>query len=531
MKPDFIVIGGGSAGCAVAGRLAEAGKRVTLLEAGKDGGGLKVRVPALMGSLVQNPEFDWCYFGEPDPSVGGRPSPWPAGRRIGGGSAINGMMFIRGHRWDYDRWAELGAAGWDYESCLPYFRRIEDNERGADQWRGAGGPVSVSECRSRYTITDNWIDATVAAGISRSPDLNGESAEGVDHIQLSQRRGSRSTAAGFLDGLGAGLKPVVLPEAEVLKIEIEDGRATGVTFRRAGKIETLHARQGVVVSAGALNTPRLLMLSGLGPARHLQDMGIELVRDLPGVGGNLQDHVGLHLINTVDMHTLNDDAHGPRAPLQVLRYALFGTGALTTGIGHAQAFVRGRPGLAAPNLQLAFSAFSFEVTPEGNVLLAPESSTATIVGLMRPSHRGRVSLRSPDPSAPPLIEHQLLGNDDDVEQLVEGMAIARRIMRQQPITGHVLAERRPGPEFESKEALRDYVRLASISMFHPVGTAKIGQADDPDAVLDAELRLRGIDGLWVADASVMPTIPQGNTNATAIMIGDKAADHILRTAG
>lgn len=529
MDPDLIVIGGGSAGCAVAGRLAEAGKRVVLLEAGKSGGGLSTRVPALMGRLVQNPEFDWCYFGEPDPSVGGRPAPWPAGKRIGGGSAINGMMFIRGHGWDYDRWAELGATGWDYESCLPYFRRLEHNERGADAWRGTGGPIAVSECRSRYTITDSWIEAAVGAGIARSPDLNGESAEGVDHIQLSQSHGERCTTAAYLEGLSGKLKPTVLAEAEVLKIEIADGRATGVTFRRGGKTETISARHGVVLSAGALNTPRLLMLSGIGPATHLAGMGIDVVRDLPGVGGNLQDHVGLHLINTVDMHTLNNDAHGLRAPLQVMRYALFGTGALTTGIGHAQAFVRGRPGLPAPNLQLAFSAFSFEVTPQGNVLLKPESSVATFIGLMRPSHRGRISLRGPDPAAPPLIEHQLLGDDEDVEQLVEGIAIARRIMRNKAIGGHVLAEQRPGPAVESKELLRDYVRMASMSMFHPVGTAKIGKADDPDAVLDPDLRLRGIDGLWVADASVMPTIPQGNTNATAIMIGDKAADHVLKT--
>ena len=531
MNPDLIVIGGGSAGCAVAGRLAEAGKRVVLLEAGKSGGGMASRVPALMGKLVQNPEFDWCYFGEPDPSVGGRPAPWPAGKRLGGGSAINGMMFIRGHRWDYDHWAKLGAKGWDYESCLPFFRRLEDNQRGKDAWRGTGGPVAVSECRSRYAITDSWIDAATEVGIARSPDLNGESAEGVDHIQLSQRHGRRSTTTAYLGGLGRGLKPEVRAEAEVLKIEVENSRATGVTFRRRGKTETLRARQGVVLSAGALNTPRLLMLSGLGPAQHLQDMDIEVLRDLPGVGGNLQDHVGLHLINRVDMHTLNDDAHGLRAPLQLLRYALFGTGALTTGIGHAQAFVRGRPGLPAPNLQLAFSAFSFEVTPEGNVLLKPESSIATFIGLMRPSHRGRVSLRAPDASAPPVIEHQLLGGDEDVEQLVEGIAIARRIMHQRAIARHVLAENRPGPELDSKEALRDYVRLASMSMFHPVGTAKIGKADDSDAVLDPDLRVRGIEGLWVADASAMPTIPQGNTNATAIMIGDKAADHIARTAG
>ena len=387
MEPDIIVIGGGSAGCAVAGRLAQQGRRVVVLEAGGSDRDVRVRVPALMAKLVQNPQFDWCYFCEPDPSVGGRPSPWPAGKRLGGGSAINGMMFIRGHRWDYDNWAKLGATGWDYQSVLPSFRRLEDNERGADHWRGTGGPVAVSECRSRYPVTDAWIAAAIEAGIARSPDLNGEKAEGVDHIQLSQRRGWRNTTSTYLHGLAGGLTPQVLLEAQVLKLEIESGRAVGVTYRQGGETRTLRARQGVVLSAGALNTPRLLMLSGIGPADHLREVGVEVVRDVPGIGENLQDHCGTHLIDTVDALTLNNDANGWRAPLQLLRMA-FGRGALSTGIGHAQAFVRSREGLPAPNLQLAFSAFSFEVTPQGNVLLRPESSVATFVGLMRPSSRG-----------------------------------------------------------------------------------------------------------------------------------------------
>jgi len=522
MEPDIIVIGGGSAGCAVAGRLAQQGKRVVLLEAGKSDRDIRARVPALMARLVQNPEFDWCYFCEPDPSVGGRPGPWPAGKRLGGGSTINGMMFIRGHRWDYDNWAALGATGWDYEGVLPYFKRSEDNGRGADRWRGAGGPVAVGECRSVYPITGKWIDAVVEAGFPRSRDLNGESAEGADFIQLSQRNGWRSTTSNYLD-LGGGNRPEVLLEAEVLRLEVENGRVTGVTFRRDGAVQTLRAKHGVVLSAGALNTPRLLMLSGIGPAGHLREVGVDVVHDLPGVGRNLQDHSGLHLTNSVNARTLNTDANGWRAPLQLLKMA-FGRGALSTGIGHAQAFVRSREGLPAPNLQLAMSAFSFEVTPSGNVLLKPESSIATFVGLMRPSYRGRITLRGPDPAAPPVIEHQLLGSDDDIEQLVEGLQIARRVVQQPAIAQLVTAEQRPGPDLATPEALREYVRLATISMFHPVGTAKMGAADDPLAVLDPGLRLRGIEGLWVADASVMPAIPQGNTNATCIMIGEKAAD-------
>jgi choline dehydrogenase len=525
-QPDFIVVGGGSAGVACAVRLAEASKRVLLVEAGKSDRVVKSRVPALMSGLVQNPEFDWCYFAEPDPSVGGRPDVWPAGKRLGGGSAINGMMFIRGHPWDYDRWAALGAAGWDYASVLPYFRRLEDNERGSDRWRGRGGPIGVSEVRSRYPITGEWIAAAEQAGIARSADLNGERAEGVDAIQLSQRGGLRcSSATGYLAHKPATLE--IMLEAEVLRIEFDGTRATGVTLRRRGVQETLAAREGVVLSAGALNTPRLLMLSGIGPADHLAGYGIDLVRDLPGVGGNLQEHAGCHLVNEVSARTLNDDARGLGGAWQVLKLLLARSGALTTGIGHAHAFVRSREGLRAPNIQLAFSAFAFDVTPQGNLALRDKPSVSTFVALMRPSSRGRISLRSADPGDPPKIDHRLLGSDDDVAQLVEGLEIARKIMGEPAIAPCVLSEVRPGAAATGK-ALAGYVRAATIPMFHPVGTAKMGAADDLDAVVDSDLRVRGIEGLWVADASIMPTLPAGNTNATALMVGDKAADHILK---
>ena len=525
-EPDLIVVGGGSAGLACAARLAEGGLRVLLVEAGSAHRDLRVSVPALMSGMVQQPAFDWCYRAEPDASVGGRPDVWPAGKRLGGGSAINGMMFIRGHPWDYDHWAELGATGWDYASVLPYFRRLEDNERGADAWRGAGGPIAVSEVRSRYAVTDEWIEAAGEAGIPRSADLNGEVAEGVDAIQLSQRRGLRcSTAHGYLKSKPAGLE--VLTEAQVLRIEVADGRATGVTLRRGGETRTLTARHGVVLSAGALNTPRLLMLSGIGPAAHLQEHGIAVAADLPGVGANLQEHPGCHLVNAVSARTLNDDARGFAGLRQLLALAFARSGALTTGIGHAQAFVRSREGLAAPNLQLAFSAFAFEITAKGNLALAKDAAVSTFVAVTRPQSRGKISLRSADPDAPPLIEHRLLGEEVDAAQLVEGLEIARRIMAQPAIAPHVTAEIRPGAAADSREALRGYVGAATIPMFHPVGTAKMGAADDPMAVVGPDCGLRGVAGLWVADASIMPTIPQGNTNATAIMIGERASDLVL----
>jgi choline dehydrogenase len=526
-EPDYIVVGGGSTGVACATRLAESGKRVVLVEAGKSDKVLRSRVPALMSGLVQNPEFDWGYFADPDPSVGGRPDVWPAGKRLGGGSAINGMMFIRGHRWDYDHWAQLGAAGWDYASVLPYFRRLEDNERGADRWRGTGGPIAVSEVRSRYRVTDDWIAAAEEAAIPLSADLNGEQAEGVDYIQLSQRGGLRcSSATGYLANKPATLE--VMLEAEVLGLTFDGPRATGVTLRRGEVEETLSARAGVILSAGALNTPRLLMLSGIGPAAHLAEHGIALVRDLPGVGANLQEHPGCHLVNEVSAHTLNDDAKGLHGAWQLLKLLFARSGALTTGIGHAQAFVRSRQGLPAPNIQLAFSAFAFDVTPQGNLALRDKSSVSTFVALMRPSARGRITLRSADPSAPPRIEHRLLGSEDDVAQLVEGLQIARRIMNAPPIAPAVVSEVRPGVAVTG-DALEGYVRAATIPMFHPVGTARMGAPGDAEAVVDADLRVRGVEGLWIADASIMPTIPAGNTNATALMIGDKAADHILKS--
>jgi choline dehydrogenase len=403
---------------------------------------------------------------------------------------------------------------------------MEDNERGADQWRGQGGPMAVSEVRSRYPITDEWIEAVQQAGYPRSLDLNGESAEGVDHIQLSQRRGLRhSTAAGYLRRKPPTLD--ILTEAQVLKVETEGGRATGVTVRRGGEVTTMTAREGVVLCAGALNTPRLLMLSGIGPEKELRHHGIDVVCALAGVGSNLQEHPGVHLVNAVNARTLNDDSRGLSGVKQVLALVIARTGALTTGIGHAQAFVRSRDWLPAPNLQLAFSAFAFDVTDKGNLALRKESSVSTFVALMRPQSRGRISLRSADPNAPPKIEHLLLGDEGDVEQLIDGLEIARTIMAQPAIARHVKEEVRPGAELTTREALGHYVRGATIPMFHPVGTARMGAVGDPEAVVGPDCGVRGVGGLWVADASIMPTIPQGNTNATAFMIGERASDLIL----
>ena len=528
-QADYIVVGGGSAGLPMAVRLAQAGKRVVLVEAGSGAFDIRSKVPALMSGIVHTPEFDWMYKAEPDASVGGRPDVWPAGKRLGGGSAINGMMFIRGHRWDYDHWASLGATGWDYESVLPFFKRLEDNERGTDPWRGTGGPISVSEVRSRYDVTDRWVRAVEEAGFPRSSDLSGEQGEGVDYIQLSQRNGMRSPTTGYLKNRPKNLD--VRTEAQVLKVEFTGKRATGVTIRCLGRTETLTAREGVVLSAGALNTPRLLMLSGIGPAAHLKEHGIAVLADRAGVGQNLQEHPAVHLVNEVSATTLNNDASGLAGVKSVLAMLAKRTGALTTGIGHAQAFVKTRKDLEVPNIQLAFSAFAFDITPQGNLALRPTPSVTTLVGLMRPQTRGSVSLASAEADAAPVIRFELLGNDDDKAQLIEGLQIAREVMDQTAIGGIVTNEVRPGAAADSAEALAGYVGAATIPMYHPVGTARMGARDDASAVVDPSCAVIGVEGLYVADASIMPTIPQGNTNATSIMIGERASELVLNSGG
>jgi len=530
VEVDLIVVGGGSAGAVLAARLSEDGARsVLLLEAGRSDRHPFTRVPALNIGAVQNPAFDWGFKTEPDPSRGGRIDHWAAAKVLGGGSAINGMMFIRGHRHDYDRWAtELGCAGWDHASVLPYFRKLETSSRGADAFRGGTGPLSVDEVRMTHPLTAAWMAAAQAAGVPACADLNGGDAEGVDRVQVSQRRGWRaSTSAEYLRPARRRANLQVELRAEVQKILVSDGRARGVEYLQGGQRKTVHARGGVVVAAGTMASPKLLMLSGIGPGAQLAGLGIPVLCDLPGVGANLQDHVGTHYAVAVDQHTLNTDRHPLRLLLHAGNFLLRGRGPLATPIGHAQAFVRTRPGLAAPNLQLIMAPLAFDLDAQGKIVLAGEAAISTMVAVNRPASRGRLSLRSADPQDPPRIEHALLGADDDLEQLAEGLALARRIAQQAPLAAHVKHERLLFSQLQTHEQLRDFARAASICMYHPAGTCRMGDTRrDAEAVVDPQLRVRGVDGLWVADASVIPALPAGNINATVVMIGEKAADHI-----
>ncbi|HEY5409882.1 MAG TPA: GMC family oxidoreductase N-terminal domain-containing protein [Caulobacteraceae bacterium] len=522
---EIIVAGGGSAGCAMAGRLAAAGVKVLLLEAGKTGEHIRLKIPALVSGVVQDPEFDWKHRAEPDPSIGGRSDIWPAGKRLGGGSSINGMLYVRGHRWDYDHWAELGARGWAFKDVAPYFKRAETNSRGASAYRGDGGPLSVSDGRLDYPIISDWVRAAQSWGLERNLDHNGERpGEGVDFAQNTQKNGLRNPATSYLKLPGARENLRVELEARVLRILFEHGRAVGVEYQQGGERRRALARGGVVLSAGNINTPKVLMLSGVGPAAQLAGFGIPVIVDAPGVGKNLQEHVGTHLVNRVATPTLNGDARGFALLRHMADFLVRRRGILTTSIGHAQAFVRSRPGLSAPNLQITFTCFAFDFDGEGRLVLRKDNAVSTMVCLSRPRSRGTVSLRSADPLDPPVIRHQLLEVEDDAVQIAEGIEIARQIMDQPSVRPDVVSEVRPG-EGLSGEALLQYVRLASIPLYHSVGACRMGQ--DSGAVVDPDLKVRGVTGLWVCDASVMPSLPAGNTNATAIMIGDKGSDHVL----
>ncbi|WP_432787556.1 GMC family oxidoreductase [Novosphingobium rhizosphaerae] len=526
-EAEVIVVGGGSAGCAMAARLAEAGVATLLLEAGKSDVTLRSYVPALTFAVVNNPAFDRSIAAEPDTSLGGRRYLWPAARRLGGGSAINGMIYVRGHRRDYDGWAERGATRWGFDDVVPYFRRMERAEAGGDAWRGDSGPITVARNRMSYPVVDAFIAAAGAVGIPRNPEQNGRlSGEGAFHSEATQHGGLRCSAArGYLRGAIDTSRLRVVTGIDVLKVIITAGRATGVLVRHEGVEQVLPARLGVVLSAGTLNTPRLLMLSGIGPAADLARHGIACHADSPEVGANLQEHVGAHVVLATRSRSINSDTRGWRALGEGLSFLLRRRGALTTSMCHANAFARTSAEADIPDVQISLTAMAFTFGPNGRAVLLKRPAVSVTVCLARPEGRGRVELRSADPDAPPLVQHRLLGSDADLERLARGIEIARDIAAQPPLADLVEAELAPGRAV-SGPALRAHLRDNAIPLYHPVGTCRMGS--DAAAVVDPDLAVRGVAGLWVADCSVMPTLPVGNTNATAMMIGDKGADHVLK---
>lgn len=521
---DYIVIGGGSAGAVVAGRLSEdPACQVLLLEGGGSHRHPYVDVPAFMMFSFPRPDMNWQYIAQPDATRGGMVDMWPAGKMLGGGSSLNGMMFVRGHGYDYDLWAQMGNPGWSHEDVLPYFKKLERSDTGANDQRGGEGPLAVEQPRSPHVLCQPFIDACGQVGIAKSEDLNGASREGAGLCQASQAGGVRaSTGRAYLDPARSRRNLTVRTGVTVEKILIENSRAVGVLANG----ETLKAG-GVVLSAGAMASPKLLMLSGIGDPVALQTHGIETIHALRGVGKNLQEHPGISLHFNATVPSLTSDQGIIKSPLHALNYALTKRGPLATPIGHAQAFVRTREGLAAPDVQIILSPSAYDIV-DGKAKRKKTPEIHLAIGLCRPLSRGEIRLADADPASPPVIDHPLLDADEDVATLVEGLKIARKIIEAPALAQYVDDVIHPGPGVVSDADMAAFVRETAFLMYHASGSCRMGPGGG--AVVDHRLKVRGLERLWVADASIIPSIPAGNINATCIMIGEKAADMIRKSA-
>jgi choline dehydrogenase len=519
---DFIVIGAGSAGCTVAARLSEdPATRVALLEAGGADTNRWIHIPLGFGKTFADPSVNWCYETEPDPGAADRRVFWPRGKVLGGSSSINGMVYIRGQAEDFDHWRQLGNNGWSSADVLPYFKRAEHQTRGADAFHGAGGPLAVSDVE-RHPIAEAFIASALGLGFPRNDDFNGASQDGVGYHQTTTRNGRRcSTAVGYLRPAMRRPNLQVVTEALTEKILFEGHRAVGVSFRRDGKSWTARAAREVILCGGAINSPQLLMLSGVGPGEHLAALGIPVVEAVPGVGQSLQDHYSAPVKMRCRLPvTVNDVMLSNARKLKAgLEYYMFHRGPLAMISSPAALFARTRPELASPDIKCSISPFSAERPQDG---LHPWSGFTMIAYQLRPESRGRITLKSANPGDPPAMFPNYLSAEIDRRTIVDGLKLCRRVLAQPQLAHFVESEFLPGPDVQTDDELLDFARRRGGTVYHPTSTCKMGV--DAMAVVDPALRVRGIEGLRVADASVMPTVVSGNTNAATIMIGEKAAD-------
>lgn len=523
---DYIIIGAGSAGCALAYRLTEDPKiNVLLLEAGGSDATPLVRVPAGEPMAINNPKLDWRFMSEPDPTLDGKVDLWPRGKVIGGSSAINGMIYVRGQSSDYDHWAQLGNHGWSYEDVLPYFKRSETSDCGDSAYRGDAGPLRVSSTSSPHPLAEAFIEGGKEIGIPYNPDVNGAEQEGVGPLQGTIHRGRRnSTGQAYLRPARGRANLKVATGAHVTKILIEDGRALGVDYIKDGTAHSERAAGEVIVAAGALMSPILLMLSGVGPAEHLKDHGVPVIADLPGVGRNLQEHPVVWVSGYVNISTYNTELDFYKWPIHGLNWLLFGRGPASTQIAHAGAFVKTRPEVASADVQIHFCPTGYKLEADGLKLL-DRPAVVHAVNISRPQSRSAVCLRSSDPFDPPAIHSRLLEADEDWAGMIAGCRIARQIFETEAYKPYYEGPCAPEPHVSTDDEYKDYIGQSAGPAYHPVGTCKMGR--DPMAVVDEKLKVRGIQNLRVVDASIMPTLVSGNTNAPAIMIGEKGADLIL----
>ncbi len=524
LEADYVIAGGGSAGCVAARRLVDAGHSVILLEAGGDDRSAAVYVPAGSARLVGNADYDWKYETEPDASRNGRVDSWPSGKVLGGSGSINGMIYLRGNPADYDRWVQQGAEGWSFQEVLPYFLRSERNENGASQFHSDQGLLGVADLRVKHPFNRLFVDACVAAGIPRNDDFNGVAQEGVGYYQATQWGGMRCSAArGYLRPIRGNKNLKLLMRAFVGRIRVRAGVADAVEFKHYGVSKLAVARREVLLAAGTIGSPKILMLSGIGPREELERHGIDCLQDLPGVGRNLQEHPGIMLSYDVDMRTMNVDAHSKwRFGMRALQFALLRRGPGTTPISHVGVFFRTRPELPAFDAQIHFQPLGYEVTAD-KVILAEANRVSLAVNVSRPQARGAIRLRSANPQDAPVIDHALVGVDADVRALIDGARVMRGIFQSPQLREHVLKEYLPGEAVTTDEQWEAYVRAGAFAMYHPVGTCRMGAATDPQAVVDSQLRVKNVRNLRVIDAAVMPSLPSCNTNGVTMMIAERAA--------